>query len=118
MAAKSTIEGLFIAHQFNEWTEPIGGDDGRPAVPPGKSLTLFVYTPHDRDVCKVKVGTTGRQADAKALDEMKSVCDRLDFGVQVIVEAGDKSYGAYRGYSIRPASESAKPASASAKPAA
>lgn len=107
MAASSKLVGQFIAHRLAEWTEPIPGENGRPDTPPGKSLTLFVFTPHDKDVCEVKVSTVGKRADSKALADMLAVCGTLAFGDAVTVECGDKAYGRYQGHAIKAGSKSA-----------
>lgn len=112
MAASSKLIGKFIGFRFNEWSEPIPGDNGRAATPPGASLSFWVWTPHDSDVCLVKLSTVGKHADPEAVGDMLDQCQRMRFGDAVVVLCGPLSYGAYRGQSFEAVPEHAKPKAA------
>lgn len=112
MAAASKLVGRFIASSHSKWDEPIVSNDGRQSTPPGESLTVWIFTPHDSDVCKVKVSTVGRNADPLTLQTMRQVADGLEFGAEVVAECGPLAYGAYRGISLHPAKSPAAAAPA------
>jgi len=101
MAGVTELKGRFVAAKVSEWSEPIPGEAGRPDTPPGKSLTAFVFTEHDTDVCKVKLGTVGRNGVSDDdFNRVASVAMGLEFGAPCTAHCGPLSYGSYRLHSI------------------
>lgn len=114
MAGKTELAGRFIAFSHSKWDDPIVSNDGRSSTPPGESVTVWVFTPHDNDVCKVKVGTVGRNADPEAMRNIIKACEGLEFGADVVADCGPLAFGAYRGIAIRPAVKRATAGAAAA----
>lgn len=77
MAAVAVFQGRFVAKRHKVWDGFTGGD-GAP-VEAGQSLTFWVLTEHDQDLCEVIVAKKDAATFASALDG-------LTFGAMVEVK--------------------------------
>lgn len=91
MAAASYVRGKFVCAKVKSWGA-FHDRDGAP-VEPGESLSVWVYTPHDDELCIVK---PKREQDARiVLKEIEALS--LKFGDDVEIVTGALQNGAYRG---------------------
>lgn len=100
MAMQGTLSGRFVTKRYKKW-DAFTDRDGK-SVSAGESLSVFVWTPHDDDLCEVKL-------PPEKIDALLPVVGGFTFGVEVECAVGDKSYGKYAGTSIRAVAEASKP---------
>jgi hypothetical protein len=90
MAAQLSLEGYFVTYRFREW-DAFTDSRTNQEVKAGRAMTLFVYTPHDDDLCEVKV-------DADSINAVKRALEGAAFGSVIAVLCTAGKWG-YRGYS-------------------
>lgn len=85
MAATSVVRGLFVTAAHKQWDSFEDRRSGE-RVNAGSALTLFVLTPHDRDLCVIVPERKTQQGSEGAIFE--DVMSRFAFGDPIEVETG------------------------------
>jgi len=91
MGIQATMTGYYVTRRYKKW-DAFTDRDGKD-VAAGESLSVFVYTPTDDDLCEIKVPT-------ELLPEFMAATAGTTFGTVVEVTVGDKTYGKYKGLGI------------------
>lgn len=89
MAAASYLRGRFVCAKHKKWDSFRDRDDNEVAA--GESLTVYVWTEADNDLCEV-VPTKGQ-----AVGDVLRLLEPFTFGAAVEIVSGVNTYGKYRG---------------------
>lgn len=89
MAAASYVRGRFITKRHKKW-DAFTDKNGDP-VNAGQSLSVFVYTEHDDDLCEIVPDRT------QSVDEVLKALEPFGFGAAVEIVSGAQTFGKYRG---------------------